>query len=60
MKKMTKKLGLSKETYRHLSSRNLEPVVGATSAEEQRLNPNDKSVYWSCVCTNSGMYTCQC
>lgn len=47
MKKKVKQLVLAKETLRTL-------VVGGL------LNSNDKSVYWSCVCQDSGMYTCEC
>jgi hypothetical protein len=46
-KKQIKKLELAKETLRDL-------VVGGL------LNSNDKSVYWSCVPQDSGMYTCEC
>jgi hypothetical protein len=54
MKKKTRKLVLARETVRSLSA------VRGADGEEDNLCPNDPSVYWSCVCTGSGMYTCAC
>lgn len=56
MKKQMKKLTLAKETLQTLdnSGESLRTIVGGLRS------PNDKSVYWSCVCTDSGMYTCAC
>ena len=56
MKKQVKKLKLAKETLQMLDA-NRDPIRMIVGAY---YNPNDKSVYWSCVCTGSGMYTCEC
>jgi hypothetical protein len=48
--KKTKKLVLAKETVRNLEL-DLKSLAGGGDT---------KSVYWSCVCTDSGMYTCAC
>lgn len=56
MKKTVKKLVLAKETVKNLEGvHNLERAAGGLTRD-----PNEKSVYWSCVCTASGMYTCEC
>jgi hypothetical protein len=52
MKKRNQRLLLAKETLQRLDMIG-EVVVGGDAADT-------KSVYWSCVCTNSGMYTCAC
>lgn len=51
MKKQVKKLVLAKETIQVLDASRV--VIAGGSG-------NTRSVYWSCVCTPSGMYTCQC
>lgn len=60
MKKQMKKLKLAKETLQKLDI-GKEPIgmiVGGQFYYYDRCDT--KSVYWSCVCTDSGMYTCAC
>ena len=60
MKKKVKKLVLAKETVRILEkARNLEQIAGGGNIPRLRTD-DTRSVYWSCVCTGSGMYTCAC
>jgi hypothetical protein len=64
MKKQARKLKFVKETLQKLDARR-EPfrtAVGGTVPQDLApLGTDDtRSVYWSCVCTGSGMYTCAC
>jgi hypothetical protein len=58
MKKQMKKLKLAKETLQRLdtSRESIRAVVGGLQFDRR----DTKSVYWSCVPTDSGMYTCAC
>lgn len=53
-----KKLKLAKETLQRLdiSREPIRTVVGGKYQDRE----NTKSIYWSCVGTDSGMYTCAC
>lgn len=64
MKKQVKKLKLAKETLQKLdtSREPIRTIVGGEGFVGVRFYDqcDTKSVYWSCVCTDSGMYTCAC
>jgi hypothetical protein len=59
---MKKKLVLAKETLWALGAREVGQIAaGASNLVQCRTTTDDtRSVYWSCVCTPSGMYTCAC
>ena len=62
MKKQMKKLVLAKETVRDLGLESIRGVVGGFEnyAQFEVKKDTDKTVCWSVVCTDSGMYTCCC
>ncbi len=60
MKKQVKKLVLAKETVRELGLEPIRGVVGGLEYYAQLRKDTDKTVCWSVVCTDSGMYTCCC
>ncbi|HEX6899416.1 MAG TPA: hypothetical protein VF789_06865 [Thermoanaerobaculia bacterium] len=59
MKKQMKKLKLAKETLQKLDI-GKEPIGMIVGGQIYYNQDDTMSVYWSCVCTGSGMYTCAC
>jgi hypothetical protein len=59
-KKATKKLVLAKETIRELKGKEPMHAIVGNFDDNNQFKDTDKTVCWSVVCTNSGMYTCAC